>query len=298
MATVADHLSADDLKDLRSLQLLAKQAVDGACSGLHRSPHKGFSVEFKQHRQYVAGDELRYLDWKVFGKTDRFFIREYEDQTNLRCTILLDTSGSMAFRGEKAAQSKYDYAVRLAASLGYLMLQQTDAVGLATFDDDVRSHIPPRSRPSHLSTILETLVTSRPGRETDVAGAFRKLLPKIRRWGMLLVLSDCFGDPDALLRSLAHLRHRGHDVTVFQIWDREELEFPFTQRMRFESLETDEFEMVDPAHLRRTYLQQLGRFRERLQQGCYRHRVDLVPMVTDQPYSQALAAYLAIRKGR
>ncbi len=299
MATLADHLNPSDLKHVTNLQLLAKQVVEGFCSGLHRSPHKGFSVEFKQHRQYVPGDEIRHLDWKVFGKTDRFYIREYEEETSLRCSILVDKSGSMGYRGENSTHSKFEYARRLAASLGYLMLQQQDAVGLVTFDTKIRDHIPPRSRPAHLSAILDRLAASKPGEETEISDVFRLLVPKIHRRGMLLILSDCFGDVPSLIKALAQFRHQHQDIVLFQIWDRDELEFPFQQRTRFESLEnpTDQ-QLVDPSHLRAAYLKNLERFREDLRQGCYRNRIDLVPLVTDQSYGEGLGQYLAWRKGR
>jgi len=297
MAHVSDHIHPSELTKVTRLQMLAKQVVEGFCTGLHRSPHKGSSVEFKQHRPYVHGDELRRLDWKVYGKSDRYYIREYEEETNLRCTILVDKSGSMAYRGQASKLSKHEYAVRLAASLAYLMVQQQDAVGLMTFDDRLRDHVPPRSRPAHLRAIVDALANAKPGEDTQIGAVFRTLVPKIHRRGLLLILSDCFTELDEMMRALAEFRHCRHDVAVFQIWDREELEFPFHQRTRFESLEGSEFQMLDPAHLRETYLSNLAKFREELRAGCFRHRIDLVSMVTDQPYADALAAYLAVRNG-
>lgn len=272
--------------------------VEGFCSGLHRSPHKGFSVEFKEHRAYVRGDEIRRIDWKVFGKTDRLYIREYEEETNLRSTILLDTSGSMAYRGPRArALSKHDYAVRLAACLAYLMLGQQDSVGLVTFDKQVRRYIPPRGKATHLQVIIEELARSSPEAETELGQVFHELVPKVRRRGLLIVISDLFGNVDELLGALAHFRHAKHEMILFQIWDRDELDFPFRQWTQFQSLETaGHRRLVDPAHLRRAYLENLKRFREQLTAGCYRHRIDLVPMTTDQPYADALATYLAMRR--
>jgi uncharacterized protein (DUF58 family) len=265
---------------------------------LHRSPHKGFSVEFKEHRAYVRGDEVRRIDWKVFGKTDRLYIREYEEETNLRCTILLDTSGSMAYRGARArGVSKHDYAARLTACLAYLMLGQQDSVGLVTFDNEVRRYIPPRSKATHLQAIIDELARSSPQSETELGHVFHELVPKIRRRGLLVIISDLFGDVDELLRGLAHFRHAKHEMILFQIWDRDELDFPFRQWTRFQSLETaGNRRLVDPAHLRRAYLENLEQFREQLTAGCYRHRIDLVAMTTDQPYADALASYLALRR--
>ncbi|MDQ3624858.1 MAG: DUF58 domain-containing protein [Verrucomicrobiota bacterium] len=298
MSSLTTYATPADLAAISNLELLAQQVVEGFAAGLHRSPHKGFSVEFKEHRQYVVGDELRRLDWKVFGKSDRFYIREYEQETNLRCTLVLDRSGSMAYRGSTAIHSKFDYAIRLSACLGYLMLQQQDAVGVMTFDTELRSFIPPRSRPAHLSAILDILAKEKPGADTDMAEAFDSLVPKIPPRGLLVLISDCFGEINELLHSLAFLRSRRHEVLVFQIWDRDELDFPFYERARFDSLELPEQLMIDPAHLRDTYLAELGRFRKELQDKCYTNRVTLVPLVTDEPYGKGLAQYLGLRKGR
>ncbi len=298
ISRVSDYLTPHDLSKLANLQVLARQVVEGFCSGLHRSPHKGFSVEFKEHRPYVRGDEVRTIDWKVFGKTDRLYIREYEQETNLRATILLDTSGSMAYCGSRAkGVSKHHYAVRLTACLAYLMLDQQDSVGLVTFDTQVRRHIPPRSRPSHLRAIMDELGKSSPQSETQLAQVFHEMVPKIHRRGLVIVISDCFGDVDELLKALARFRHARHEMIVFQIWDPDELDFPFRQWTQFQSLETPaNRRMVDPAHLRHAYLENLKRFREQLMAGCRRHRIDLVPMTTDQPYAEALASYLALRR--
>ena len=296
---VATHITPEDAARVGSLSLLAEQVVEGFQSGLHRSPHKGFSVEFKQHRQYVPGDELRFVDWKVFGKSDKFFIREYEEETNLRCTVLLDQSGSMAYQGQSATFTKFDYAVRLTACLGYLMLQQQDAVGLITFDDQVRHQLPPRSRPAHLSAMIDILDSVQPGEETDVAEAFKSAVPKIHRRSLVAIITDCFGDLTEFMHSLVQLRFRQHEIVIFQIWDRDELEFPFTERSQFESLEPGFNPMVvDPVHLRESYLAELEQFREDLKERCFNNRVDLVPVVTDQPWADALAEYLAIRRAR
>ncbi|MFV1965865.1 MAG: DUF58 domain-containing protein [Pirellulaceae bacterium] len=277
---------------------MARQVVEGFCSGLHRSPHKGFSVEFKEHRPYVRGDEVRNIDWRVFGKTDRLYIREYEEETNLRCTILLDASGSMGYRGSRAnGISKHDYAVRLTACLAYLMLQQQDSVGLVTFDQRVRRHIPPRSKATHLQPIIEALARSKPRHETGLGQVFHQLVTKIHRRGLLIILSDCFGEVDELLKGLAHFRHAKHEIIIFQIWDPDELDFPFRHWTRFQSLETAGHQrLVDPAQLRHAYLENLQTFREQLTAGCYRHRIDLVPMTTDRQYAEALASYLAMRR--
>lgn len=298
MSRVTDFLTPTDLGRIANLQIFARQVVEGFCSGLHRSPHKGFSVEFKQHRPYVPGDEIRHIDWRVFGRSDRFYIREYEEETNLRATLLLDRSGSMGY-GAEGGRSKLEYATRLAACLAYLMLQQSDGVGLVTFDTAIRRYIPPRSRISHLRVLIDELQKSEPGGETELGTVFHDLVPKLHRRGLLVVLSDCFGDVPTLLKALAHFRHAHHEILVFQIWDRDELDFPFKQWTQFECLErAGTRHLLDPALLREAYLANLEKFRDDLTRGCRRHKIDLVPFCTDQPYAEALAAYLSRRMAR
>jgi len=298
MASAPNVLSAGDVSRLSGLQLLAKQVVEGFASGLHRSPHKGFSVEFREHRPYVPGDDLRTIDWKLFGKTDRLYIREYEEETNVRCTLLVDCSGSMGYRGTRSdGLSKHDYAVRTAACLSWLMLQQQDSVGLVTFDTAIRRYIPPRARPRHLKHIMTELAAQQPGAETSLADVFHQIASRIQRRGLVMILSDLFGDVDQLMKALAHFRHARHEVIIFQIWDPDELDFPFRQWTQFASLENSaQRHLVDPAQLRKAYLQKLQEYRDQLTRGCSRNRIALVPLVTSQPAADALAAWLAIRR--
>lgn len=298
MPHVSDVITAQDIGKFKNLQVLARQVVEGFCSGLHRSPHKGFSVEFKEHRSYVPGDDIRSIDWKLFGKTDRLFIREYEEETNLRCTILLDSSGSMSYRGSRAGGvTKHQYAVATAASLAYLMLQQQDSVGLVTFDRAIRNYIPPRAQPRHLLPIVNELQKQRPQYETELADVFKSIAAKIHRRGLVIILSDLFGDVDKLLKSFARLRHANHEIIVFQIFDPDELDFPFRQWTQFACLEQDSNRhLVDPAQVRKSYLEKLEEFRNQLSNGCNRHRINLVPMTTDQPFAETLATYLALRR--
>ncbi len=291
MSQANGFLSAEELRRLGGLQVLAREVVEGFCSGLHRSPNKGCSVEFRQHRAYVPGDEIRHIDWRIFGRSDRFYVREYEEETNLRAHLLVDLSGSMAYGREGGA--KWQYAVQLAACLAYLMVRQQDSVGLATFDSRLRAVIPPRARPIHIQALIKELEGSKPGGETDLGAVFQSYLPKLQRRGLVVVVSDCFGDVQSLMRSLAQFRHHHHEVVVFQILDRDELEFPFREWTRFECLERGGYgELVDAAQLREGYLQRLETFRAQLAQGCRRHKVDLVSFTTDRPYSEPLAAYL------
>ena len=297
MSHVADFLTPAELQKISNLQVVARLVVEGFFSGLHKSPHKGFSVEFAQHRQYVQGDEIRRLDWKVFGKTDRFYIREYEEETNLRATVLLDLSGSMAYG--RRALTKAQYATRLAAALAYLMLQQRDSVGLVTFDTKIRRYIPPRSSVPHLRTILDELQQAQPGGETGLGAVFHDLVLRIHRRGLLIIITDGFGDVKELVSALAHFRSAHHEILLFQILDRDEVEFPFNQWTRFESLEqADQFRLLDPAQFRAVYLENFRKFQEEFTAGCHRHRIDLVTMTTDQPYAEALAQYLTRRFAR
>ncbi len=298
MAQVSDVLTSADIGRVSGLQLLARQVVEGFASGLHKSPHKGFSVEFREHRSYVRGDDIRTIDWKLYGKTDRLYIREYEEETNLRCTILLDCSGSMGYRGVSGTGvSRHEYAVRVAACLAWLMLQQQDSVGLVTFDTEVRRFIPPRSRPRHLHAIAEELAVSQPGDETALSDVFQQIVARIHRRGLVIVISDLFSNVDQLMKSLAQFRHANHEVLLFQIWDRDELEFPFRQWTQFESLEQrDVRHLVDSAQLRRAYLDELAAFQDAIAKGCNRQRISHVSLTTDQPMSDALAAWLAVRR--
>jgi uncharacterized protein (DUF58 family) len=293
---VSDFLRPSDLQKISNLQVLARQVVEGFTSGLHRSPHKGFSVEFKQHRQYVPGDEIRHIDWRVFGRSDRFYIREYEEETNLRGTVILDRSGSMGYGGN-GSLTKFAYATRLAACLSYLMIQQQDSVGLVTFDTKIRRYIPPRSRVSHLKVLIDELEKGQVGGETELGTVFHDLVPKLHRRGLLVIISDCFGDVATFLKAMAHFRHAFHEILVFQIWDRDELDFPFRGWTQFDCLEQANLKhLLDPALLRQAYLANLGKFRDDLTRGCRRHKIDMVPFVTDQPYADALAAYLSRRR--
>ncbi len=295
---IHDLLSPKDLSRVAKLQLLARQVVEGFCSGKHRSPHKGFSVEFKEHRQYVRGDEIRSIDWKVFGKSDRLYIREYEEETNLRCTLLVDRSGSMRYRGDRSrGLSKYDYAQQLAASLAYLMFGQQDAVGLVTFDDEPRDRLPVRARPSHLRALMTALAAEATHRETDLGGVFSKIAPALGRRSLVIIISDSMGDVPSIARSLSQFRSSRHEILFFQILDPDEIDFPFSGRIQFRDLENVSNEhTVDARSLRDAYLDRLQEHETALRDACRKHKVDLVPLTTDRPFSDALHEYLAMRR--
>lgn len=298
MALLSDLLNAEDLAQLNGLPLFARTVMEGMSSGQHASPHKGSSIEFRQHRQYVQGDEIKRLDWKIFGRSDRFYIREYDEETNLRATILLDSSGSMTYRGTKGI-TKFEHARKLAAALAYVLMGQQDGVGLVTFDTKVREFIPCKTKTTHLHHILETLLKVKTGGETSLAGVLQNLASRVKRRGLLMLISDGFDDATELLRSIGVLRKQGHEIIVFQLWDRDELEFPFSRWARFENLENNEdFVLLDPAAIRQRYLQVLAKFREELTDGLRKHQVDLVPIMTDEPLTAAVKSYLALRMRR
>jgi len=297
MFSLAKLLGADQRKDLQRLHWFARNVVEGLQAGTHRSRHTGHSVEFKEHRPYVRGDEIRTIDWKLFGKTDRLYIRQYEDETNLRCTLLLDQSGSMSYagRGGQRGESRHDFAVKLAACLAYLLISQQDAVGLATFDTQLRDFVPARSRPRHLQALLETMGKRPCAGDTDLAGVIGQIAPKIRRRGLVVLLSDCFAPVPPLLHALARLRHAHNEVVVFQIWHPDEWTFPFTTRTQFQSLESDAERKIDPHQLRRIYLDNLAAYRRELAEGCAARRIVLWPCTTDQSHSEVLSTFIAQR---
>lgn len=295
MATLSDILQAEDITSLQNLQLFARTVVEGFTTGQHASPHKGFSVEFRQHRPYVQGDEIRRLDWKVFGRSDRFYIREYDEETNLRATVVLDASGSMGYRGQKGVL-KFDYARKLAASLAYLLMSQQDAVGLITFDSKIREVLPCRTKITHLHLLLETMVKTEPGKDTSLAPVIESLAQRLKRRGLIILISDFFDDPTALLQSVGILRKKGHEVIAIQLWDRDEIDFPFGNWARFENLEKDDdFLLLDPATIRQRYIEEQKKFAEQLKEGFRKHQIDYLSMCTDEPHSLALRNYLMLR---
>ncbi|MCY3023965.1 MAG: DUF58 domain-containing protein [Planctomycetota bacterium] len=279
------------------LRLVARTVVQSFVSGQHRSVYKGFSVEFAQHRQYTQGDELRHIDWKVFGKTDRLFVKQYEEETNLRAMLCLDASGSMLYRG--GGERKFDYARKLAAALAYLMVGQADAVGLVTFDTAVRAQIPARATSGHLNTLLRTLAETEPQGETNLAPILHNLSGQLKRRGLVLILSDFFAPVEDLVRVLGHFHHKRHEVILFHILDPHELTFPFETVAEFRSLEsTGDRLRLDAPRVRRLYLERLEGFMQRLREACHRFHYDHVLLDTSAPCDMALSRYLMRRRER
>ncbi len=276
------------------LEVVARLLVEGFMAGRHKSPFKGSSVEFVEHRQYHPGDEVRHIDWRAYGKTGRYFIKEYEDETNLRCHLLVDCSGSMAYAG--TTLSKFDYARQLATALAYLLLAQRDAVGLMTFDTMLRDRVDPTSRSHNFVRIAELLEARAPGRETSLGALFQTLIPLIKRRSLVVILSDCFDELDPLTLALRMLRQRRHEVLLLHIVAPEEETFPFSKPTQFVNLErADHRVLTDPHRLRAEYRRRYARFCAALRSNAANAGVDYHKIVTDEPYAAALGAYLDAR---
>lgn len=278
---------------ISSMELRARTIVEGFLIGLHRSPYKGFSVEFSEYRQYMPGDDLSTIDWKVYGRSDRFYVKKYEEETNLDCRILLDVSGSMSYRSDGV--TKREYGAYLAASLAYLMHRQRDAVGLVTFDDAIIANVPVSARPGHLTRILVTLDQLRPGRRSNVATPLNRLADALSRRGMVVVISDLLDDPDTVVRGLRHLRFRGTDVIVFHVLDPAELTFPFERATRFRDLETDAEVTGVSSLLREPYLKAMQDLMAIYQRELGLANIDYCLVDTSKPLDVALRSYLATR---
>lgn len=291
------YLDPKVLNRVARLDLRARLIVEGFVAGRHRSPYKGFSVEFAEHREYAPGDDLRYLDWKVYGKSDRLYVKQFEEETNLVATVCLDVSSSMRYAGGAGETlSKADYAATVAASVAYLVIQQQDAAGIMLFDDAVRESLPHGSQPVHLQRMLALMETFRGGPRTDIAAALGAVAEKVRRRGLVVIVSDLLDDPDRVLSGLRRLRSRRHDVVVFHVLDRDEVEFPFDRMTRFEGMEEPAQELLcDPPSLRAAYLAALEEFRRTVRTGCLAERIDYVPLDTGTPLDVALSGYLARR---
>jgi uncharacterized protein (DUF58 family) len=289
----ATFLEAPVLARLMAQPLLARFPMEGSISGQHKSPHRGSSVEFAEYRNYVPGDDLRRLDWRVFARTDRFYMKEYEAETNLRCYLVLDCSASMRFAGKHGR--KFDYARRLIATLAYLIVHQGDAAGLVCVGEKTVFDIPPRRNPAHLQLIFETLAKAEPRGETGLIGALHDLAEKNRRRALVIVFSDFFADPEALLNCFQHLRFQKHDLALFHLMDRMELDFQFDRPVRFVDMESSFSLVTEPAMIRDEYLKQVRAFLERLKAGCHEFNADYRQVVTEQNYGDILANFLVER---
>ena len=288
------YFRPEQAQQLASMQLVARTVVEGFVTGMHRSPHHGFSTEFSDHREYVPGDELRHLDWMALARTDRYYVKRYEQETNLRCYLLLDCSGSMAYAS--GVLSKFEYGCYLAATLAYLMVRQQDSVGLVCFDDVIRLNIAPRSTPTHLTYLFGELETVRTGKRTDVSRTIHDIAERIHRRALIILISDMYDDPAEVRRALQHFRHKKHEVIVFHVLDPFEVDFPFTRLISFEDMETGERLQIDPKQVRDAYLTEIGAFMENFRRTCSESQIEYVVADTRTPFERMLIRYLSRRK--
>jgi len=293
-----DYLDPRVLNKVGRLELRARLVVEGFVTGMHKSPYRGFSVEFAQHREYVPGDDLRHLDWKIFGKADRFVIKQYEEETNLRAHLFLDQSESMNY-GHDGGMSKFDYAATATASLAFLIQQQADAVGLTLFDEKVCKQIPPSNTRASLGNLFGALEQAKARQQkTRIAAVLHDLASQLRQRGMVMIFSDLFDRPEDIIKGLREIKSRGHDVVVFHVLDRDEVEFPFERMTLFQGMEQLPELLCDPKSLRDAYLAEIEAHGEALRKGCLAQRVDYVRVQNSQPLDVVLTSYLSARTAR
>jgi uncharacterized protein (DUF58 family) len=300
MAPRQPTILPDEVRDrIARLAITAQTMVEGPISGQHKSPFHGFSVEFAQHREYTFGDELKHVDWKVYGRSDRFYIKQYEEETNLNGFMLVDVSESMVYQGSKASMTKYEYAATLAAGLAFILLRQQDASGLLLFDEEVRKKLPGSAHPAQLRNMVKAMSEVEVlGESKEPALVFHRLADELKRRGLVFVISDLFFPTEDFLQGLRHLRHRRHEVVVLHILDRDELTFPFEDNTRFVGLERMPSLLSDPRALREAYLEEFGEFLGVVQGGCQNANVDYVQVDTSLPPGVMLARYLNQRQRR
>jgi uncharacterized protein (DUF58 family) len=287
------YLEPDVVSRAQALGLKARAIVEGLRVGDHRSPYRGFSVEFVQHREYVPGDDPRHIDWKSYCRSDRYTIKQYEQETNFAGHVLVDASRSMLYG--KGDSNKLEYAKLLTACLSYVIIHQRDSIGLGIFDAGWRTRLPVSGQPGHMQKILETLEDVQPRDKTAIGPLLHDLAGQVRRRGLVFLISDCFDDVPTLLEGLQHLRFDGHEVTVFHVMHPDEMDFPFHGMVKFDGLELGEKLLTRPQLIRPTYLRALKRYLDQLRKGCERNRVDYVPINTGRPLGEMLANYLARR---
>jgi uncharacterized protein (DUF58 family) len=296
MEDYRQYLDPKVLNKVSGLELKARLAVEGFVSGRHESPLKGSSVEFREHREYVPGDDIRFLDWKVYGKTDRFYIKEYDEETSLRAYMVLDTSESMAYGSSEV--TKLEYAKFVASALTHLVTQQQDEAALVLWDEQLRTFLPPSNNPLHVRDIYRNLAEAKPSGKTDLGRLLAEVSERLRQKSLIILLSDLFDDRDeSFARGLKYVRHKGHDVIVFHVLDEAELTFPFERMTQFEGLEVEDKLLADPKALRSAYLEEMGRFLDGAKAVCNTNRMDYVRLDTSAPLDVALSGYLAARAG-
>ena len=279
---------------LNSISMKAKLVVEGYIIGQHRSPYHGFSVEFSEHRSYEPGDEVKHIDWKLYGKTNRLYVKRYEEETNLRAHLILDTSKSMSYTSNKV--SKLDYGSYLLAALSYLMISQQDAAGVVLFDEKIRSFIPPKSTPSHLNTLLNVLDAPKTGNDTKIESVLHQMAERINKRGLVIIISDLLDEPKNILKGLKHFRHKKQEVILFHILDRNELEFEFENRTKFVDMESGEEITTDPWHIKNDYKNLILDIQKYYRRNCRLNKIDYVPLYTDDSLDKGLSEYFNKRQ--
>ncbi len=297
MARAEKYLRPDVIRQVARLDLRARFIVEGFLAGLHASPFQGFSVEFSEHRKYVPGDDLKDLDWNVYAKTDKYYLKKFQAETNVTGYLVMDLSASMAYT-YRQEMTKFEYGICLAAALGYLMTRQQDPVGLVTFDTAIRASLPPRSRRAHLGNILSLLAGLKPSGQTDAAASLHQLASMVRSKGLVMIFSDLLTEPGPVIEALHHLRHRGHEIILFHILDEAEVSFPFEGLVEFADLETPEKLTLDAKGMRADYLEEVADFRRTYREVCSRAGIDYVGVDTDVTFDKALMEYLLQRQRR
>lgn len=288
------YLKPEVVSRLKNMNLRARLVVEGFITGLHRSPYHGFSVEFSEYRQYMPGDEIRHMDWKVYGKTNRFYIKQFEEETNLKSYLLVDASGSMGYSSHDI--TKLEYASYLAAALTYLMIEQRDAVGLVTFDKKIQKYLPPRSVKSYLPLILRELEKIKCSEITDISSTFHEMAERIHRRGLIVILSDLYDEPEKVISGLKHFRHKKHEVIVFHILDPLEISFNFNRNSLFKDMETGEQLNTQPWHIKAEYQKRVQQFIKNYKRQCRLNQIDYVSLDTSLDFDYALMEYLIKRK--
>ena len=289
------YLDPETVSRLKGMELKARMVVEGFIAGLHKSPYHGFSVEFAEHRQYMPGDNIRDIDWKVFAKSDRYYIKQYEEETNLKGYLLLDCSASMAYQsGDRV--SKLDYAGLLCGALSYMMLRQRDAVGLVTFDQRLRRYVPPRSKSGHLHILLNEIAAQKPSKQTDISQTLHEMADRIKRRGLVIILSDLLDDAGAIVSGLKHFRYNKHEVIVFHILDPRERDFAFPREAVFKDMETGEEMTTLPYQIKKDFQRAVKDFSGEIAAACRQSNIDYYPIDTAMPFDRALWAFLSKRE--
>ena len=297
MANAEQYLKPEVIRQISRLDLRAQFIVKGFLQGMHASPFQGFSVEFSEHRKYTAGDDPADIDWLVYAKTDKYYVKKFEAETNILGYLVMDLSRSMAYTYRQDL-NKFEYAICLAAAMAYLMVHQQDPVGLITFDEKIRTSLPPRSKRAQLGNILSALANLEPTGTTNIARSVEQIAAMLKQRSLVMLFTDLFGDPEQILKSLHRLRHGGHDVILFHILDEAEVDFPFDGMIEFEEPETNEKIEVNATGFRQDYLDEIKEFREMFREQATQAGVDYVPLDTSMPFDKALTEYLTQRRAR